>query len=489
MQSIIPVILSGGSGSRIWPLSRHHYPKQFLTFINELTMLQNTILRLDGLDGVLSPIIVCNSDHRFLVAEQCKQINIKNPTILLEPKAKNTAPAIAAAVIQALKNKKPNSQDPLLLILPADNIIEDVPAFHKAINIATLQAEAGKIITFGVVPNGPNTNYGYIHADNNLGLNSVSNVKSFHEKPDHETASQYIKINSELKNQGLPIEFFWNSGMFMFKATTLINELNTYAPGVLKAAKSAIQESKTDLEFIRMANFDFEQPIDNSQLSIDYVLIEKSNNVVAVKLNAGWNDLGSWPAIYEINKKDKNANVLRGDVFVEDVSGSYINANHHMVVAIGVKDLIVVDTPDATFVSTREKAHEVKNILEVLKRKGREEQFSHRKVHRPWGWFDSIEAGENFQVKKLHIAPFSKLSLQLHHKRSEHWIVVSGIAKVTKADDVFTLNVGESTFIPIAVKHSLENETSETLEIIEVQSGNYLGEDDIERFEDLYGRF
>jgi len=467
---IIPVILSGGSGTRLWPLSRKQYPKQYLPLVGDNTMLQETILRLNGLDNLADPIIVCNADHRFLVAEQCQHIDIASPTILLEPVGRNTAPAIAAAALQSLKQ----TDDAVLLVLSADHVIQDVEVFHQAINIACQQAQEGKLATFGIVPTDANTGYGYIKSsvDSN---NGAHKVEEFVEKPDLETAQTYLE-------QG---NYLWNSGMFMFKATTLIDELTTHSPEIVTSVNDAVNNAEQDLDFIRLDKTAFESsPSD----SIDYALMEKSDNVVVVPLDAGWNDIGSWSALHDIGTKDANGNVIKGDVFMQDTTNTYIHANGHMIATIGVQDLIIVDTPNATLISTKDKSQEVKNIVEQLQRQDREEQSCHRKVYRPWGWYDSIEMGKHFQVKRLHVNPGAKLSLQMHHKRAEHWVVVSGIATAINGKEMLILTEGESTYIPIGTTHALENHTDEILEIIEVQSGTYLGEDDIVRFEDIYGR-
>jgi len=467
---IIPVILSGGSGTRLWPLSRKQYPKQYLPLVGDNTMLQETILRLSGLDKLTDPIIVCNADHRFLVAEQCQQIDIENPVILLEPVGRNTAPAIAAAALQSLKQ----TDDAVLLILSADHVIQDVDAFHQAINIASQHAQEGKLVTFGIVPTDANTGYGYIKSSKNNN-DGAYKVEEFVEKPDLQTAQVYLEQGNCL----------WNSGMFMFKAATLIDELTTHSPEIVTSVNDAVDNAAQDLDFIRLNEQAFESsPSD----SIDYALMEKSDNVVVIPLDAQWNDIGSWSALYDIGTKDSNGNVIQGDVFTEDTTNTYIHANHHMVATIGVQDLVIVDTPNATLISTKDKAHEVKKIVEQLQQQDREEQFCNRKVYRPWGWYDSIEVGFHFQVKRLHVNPGAKLSLQMHHKRAEHWVVVSGTATAINGEEVLTLKEGDSTYIPIGTTHGLENKANEQLEIIEVQSGTYLGEDDIVRFEDIYGR-
>ena len=467
---IIPVILSGGSGTRLWPLSRKQHPKQYLPLASDNTMLQETILRLNGLDNLADLIIVCNADHRFLVAEQCQQIDIQNPTILLEPVGRNTAPAIAAAALQSLKD----SEDSTLLVLPADHVIQDIDAFHKAIDMASQQAQSGKLTTFGIVPTDANTGYGYIKSseENN---NGTYKVEEFVEKPDLKTAQTYLEKGN----------YLWNSGMFMFKADVLIEELTTHSSDIVNSVNNAINNATQDLDFIRLDKQAFEA---SPSSSIDYALMEKSSNVVVVPLDAQWNDIGAWPALYDIGVKDSSGNVFKGDVTMKDTTNTYIYASHHMVTAVGVDNLVVIDTPDATFIASQDKAHEVKSIVESLQKKGRDEADSNRKVYCPWGWYVSIEVGKHFQVKRLHVKPGAKLSLQMHHKRAEHWVVVSGIATAINGAAVLTLTEGDSTYIPVGIIHGLENKTNEQLEIIEVQSGIYLGEDDIVRFEDIYGR-
>ena len=467
---IVPVILSGGSGTRLWPLSRKQYPKQYLPLVSDNTMLQETILRLSGLDNLAEPIIICNEEHRFIVAEQCQQINITNPTILLEPIGRNTAPAIAAAAIQAQKI----SEDSMLLVLSADHVIKDVNEFHKAIDIAFKQARQGKLVTFGIVPTEANTGYGYIKSVINE-IDGAYQVEEFVEKPDAKTAESYLE-------QG---NYLWNSGMFMFQANTLVDELSKHSPNIVISVIDAVRKSKQDLDFIRLDEKSFKSsPSD----SIDCALMEKSNNVVVVPLDAQWSDVGSWSALYDIGEQDNNGNVIKGDVIAKDTRNTYINADHHMIVTLGIENLIVVDTPDATFIATQDKAHEVKAIVGSLQLDIRDEGDAHRKVYRPWGWYDSIEYGNSFQVKKLHINPGEKLSLQMHHKRAEQWIVVNGVATVINGDQELTLTQGQSTYIPIKTVHCLENQTDDPLEIVEVQSGKYLGEDDIVRFEDSYNR-
>jgi mannose-1-phosphate guanylyltransferase/mannose-6-phosphate isomerase len=468
---IIPVILSGGSGTRLWPLSRKQYPKQYLPLAGDNTMLQETILRLGGLDNLADPIIICNIDHRFLVAEQCQQIDIKNPVILLEPVGRNTAPAIVAAALQSLKQ----TDDTVLLVLSADHVIQDVDAFYQAISIASSQAQKGKLAIFGIVPTDANTGYGYIKVAKG-DTNSAYKVEEFVEKPDLEVAQAYLKQGS----------YLWNSGMFMFKADVLIDELTTHSPDIIVSVGDAVNNAIQDLDFIRLDKQAFESsPSD----SIDCALMEKSNNVIVVPLDAQWNDVGSWSSLYDIGIKDSNGNVIKGDVIIQDTTNTYINANYHMVATIGVDNLIIVNTPDATFIATQDKAQEVKSIVKSLQASGRCESAMHRKVYRPWGWYDSIGLGGHFQVKRIYVKPGGKLSLQSHKYRVEHWVVIKGEAVVTKGDNVFSLKKNQSTYISIGERHSLENYSKQdSLEIIEVQSGSYFGEDDIIRFNDVYGR-
>lgn len=466
---IIAVILAGGSGTRLWPLSRKKQPKQYLPLASDNSMLQETILRLDGLENLSDIMIVCNQEHRFLVAEQLQKIDIVNPYILLEPTGRNTAPAIAAAALQVIKN-----ENAILLVLSADHVIGDKEAFHHAINIAIRHAQSQKLVTFGVPPESPNTEYGYIKLSSEEERGGFK-VEEFTEKPNKNEALSYIKHGN----------YLWNSGMFVFQADTLIKELAIHSSDILYSVSKSVDLAQQDLDFIRLEKKSFESsPSD----SIDYALMEKSSNVVVVPLKSGWNDLGSWSALYDVNAKDFHGNVIRGDVYMEETYNSLIYADHHMLATVGLNDLIIVDTPNATLIASKDKAHMVTKIVAKLQKNQRNEQLHHRKVYRPWGWYDVIESGEYFQVKRLHVKSKAKLSLQMHFMRSEHWIVVKGIARATNGEENLTLKQGQSTFIPIGVKHSLENLESESLEIIEVQSGTYLGEDDIQRFEDIYGR-
>ena len=469
---IVPVILSGGSGTRLWPLSRKQYPKQFLSLLGSNTLFQETLLRLKGVNNLSEPIVICNDDHRFLVAEQLNQIGIKNAAIILEPTGRNTAPAISAAAMHIIKNN--DVQDSIMLVLSADHEIKNIKEFQKTINIAKIHAKKGKLVTFGIVPNSPNTGFGYINYSNELNL-EVYEAKKFVEKPNKKTAESYLKDGC----------YLWNSGMFMFEPNQLIEELSIHCVEIVNAVRQSFDNATHDLDFIRLEAKTFKSSPGNS---IDYALMEKSNNVVVVKLDVGWSDVGSWSTLYEISEKDKNGNVLKGDIFAEETYDSYIDSRNHIVATIGVSNLVIVDTPDATMIASKDKVHEVQKIVKKLKKLDREEHLNNRKVFRPWGWYDSIESGVNFQVKRLHVNPGAKLSLQMHHKRAEHWVVIDGEASVINGEETLTLTKGESTYIPLGVTHSLENKTRQTLEIIEVQSGSYLGEDDIVRFEDVYGR-
>ena len=467
---IVPVVLSGGPGTRLWPLSRRQYPKQFQYLVGENTMLQETLLRLNGLGNLDSPIVICNDEHRFLVAQQLQQIDISNPVILLEPSGRNTAPALLSAALKITSN----SNDALMLVLPTDHVIEDTKGFHYSIGIARQEAEKNKLITFGICPTDANTGYGYIKIDNN-NEQPVYKVEKFVEKPEKEKAKSYLENGN----------YLWNSGMFMFRASALINALVEHCPSLIQPVQSSFDNSSQDQDFIRLEETSFKSC---SSISIDFALMEKSNNVFVIPLDVKWSDVGSWSALYEIGKKDIDGNVIKGDVLIKETSNSYIYAENHVVATLGVKDLVIVDTPNALLISNKDKAQDIKEIVNLINNKGRKEGVSHRKVYRPWGWFDSIEVGDNFQVKRLHVNPGAKLSLQKHSKRAEHWVVVKGVATATNGHEELTLKEGDSTYIPVGVRHMLENKTDTILEIIEVQSGSYLGEDDIIRFEDIYSR-
>jgi mannose-1-phosphate guanylyltransferase/mannose-6-phosphate isomerase len=472
---IIPVILSGGSGTNLWPLSRKHYPKQFLPLIEEQTMLQVSLQRLEGLDNLADPIIICNVEHRFLAAEQLQQIGIKNPTILLEPVGRSTAPAIAVAAhyIESIRRGTEGEKN-LLLILSADHLIKDVSKFHQAIKIASEQALNGKLVTFGVVPTYPYTGYGYIKTTG-IEHDSAIKIENFKEKPSQAKAQQYLK-------QG---NYLWNSGMFLFQSDQLLKELAIHSVGIVENTLESFNNATKDLDFIRLESEAFTANINES---IDFALMEKTDQAVVVPIDIGWADIGSWNSLYEISNKDQYNNVSRGDVISVKTSNSYIQADHHLVVTIGIDNLIIVDTMDAILISTKDKKNQIKQVVEKLQIKDRNEVQVHRKVYRPWGWYDSIDKSERFQVKRICVNPGASISLQKHFYRAEHWIVVSGIAKVTNGNRVEMLSESQSASIQVGAIHRLENPGDTPLEIIEIQTGSYLGEDDIERFDDQYNR-
>jgi mannose-1-phosphate guanylyltransferase/mannose-6-phosphate isomerase len=473
---LTPVILSGGAGTRLWPLSRELYPKQLLALTGDRTMLQQTALRVAGLAAV-APIVVCNEAHRFLVAEQLRQLHIEPRAIVLEPFGRNTAPAIALAAHAALKaaSVPPAVEDPILLVLPADHVIRNVPAFHEAVRIATPAAQQGQLVTFGIVPVSPETGYGYIQRGADDSAGGVHRIARFVEKPSLERAREFAQSG----------EYFWNSGMFMFRARRYLEELETLAPQIARVCQTAFEAAKADLDFTRVDAKVFEScPAD----SIDYAVMEKTSHAVVVPLDAGWSDVGSWAALHEASEADAHGNVSHGDVIVEDSQGCYLYSESRLVSAVGLKDHVVVETKDAVLVAPKDRVQDVKKLVARLKEQGRYEHSLHREVFRPWGSYDSIENGERFQVKRLKVKPGATLSLQMHHHRAEHWIVVSGTARITRGEEVFLLEENQSTYIPIGVKHRIDNPGKIPLHIIEVQSGSYLGEDDIVRFDDRYGR-
>ena len=465
---MIPVIISGGTGTRLWPLSRKNKPKQFLSLFGEFSLFQNTLTRLSGLEDLSEPLIVCNTDHRFMVAEQLQEIDLSPEDIILEPCARNTAPAIALAALRALNT----GNDPLLLVLAADHVIHNVSAFHLAIEQAKKLAEQDKLVTFGIQPQSAHTGYGYIEAVEN---DVPSDVKRFIEKPDSATAESYVAAGN----------FFWNSGMFLFKASTYINELQKFSPEMVSACKAALEKSVTDLDFIRIDADAFEQsPSD----SIDYAVMEKTSKAMVVPLDAGWSDVGSWSSLWETFPQDENKNVLIGDVMIDSVHNSYVHSENRLVTVLGLDDVVVVETHDAIMVAHKDQAQNVKNIVEALSQQDRKEVHTHRKCYRPWGSYDSVDIGERFQVKRITVNPGAALSLQMHYHRAEHWVVVSGTAEVTRNDEVILLGENESTFIPLGSVHRLRNPGRVPLEIVEVQSGSYLEEDDIVRLQDSYNR-
>lgn len=469
---LIPVVLSGGSGTRLWPLSRELYPKQLLSLVGKGTMLQETLARLDGVPDVQPPVVVCNESHRFLVAEQLRQIKSGSRAILLEPVGRNTAPAVAMAALSALSGAD-NADDPVLLVLPADHVIRDVKAFQDAVQAGLRAARAGQLVTFGVVPSKPETGYGYIRRGDGVG--PVFPVAEFVEKPDLETAQEYLASG----------KYYWNSGMFMFTARAVLDELKQFAPAMYDACVAAFTAARRDLDFTRLPMAEFSAcPSD----SIDYAVMEKTRRAVVVPLDAGWSDVGSWSALHEAIPADAAGNVIIGDVLVSDSQGCYLHATSRLVATVGLQDHVVIETKDAVMVAPKDRVQDVKNLVNELKKQGRYETSLHREVFRPWGSYDSIDSGERFQVKRLVVNPGASLSLQLHHHRAEHWVVVSGTARITCDDKVFLLEENQSTYIPVGAKHRIDNPGKIPLHIIEVQSGSYLGEDDIVRFEDVYGR-
>lgn len=464
---MIPVILSGGSGTRLWPLSRSQYPKQFLPLVTDNTMIQETLLRLNGIQGLQPPIAVCNEDHRFMMAEQLWEIGVKPSAIILEPVGKNTAPAVALAALSAA------SPDDVLLILPADHVIENVAAFQTAALAACELAGQGYLVTFGIVPSCPETGYGYIKRGTALG--GSFQVGAFVEKPDLVTASQYLASG----------DYFWNSGMFAFTAGSFLAELEKFNPLMLAACREALANAKVDLDFTRLDKDLFSAcPAD----SIDYAVMEKTDKAVMLPLEAGWNDVGSWSALWDVTEKDAAGNAVHGDVLAFDSRNSFIHAEHRLVTVVGVDDLIVVETNDAVMIAAKDRVQEVKDIVNQLKQQQRSEPDVHRKTYRPWGHYDLVDSGHRHQTKRIVVKPGAKLSLQKHHHRAEHWVVVKGTALVSKGDEQVLLTENQSTFIPLGVVHCLENPGVIPLEIVEVQSGSYLGEDDIVRFNDQYGR-
>ena len=469
---ISPIIMCGGSGTRLWPLSRSQFPKQFIPLVNDTSMLQDTLARLP-LEHQ-APVFICNEDHRFLVAEQVKQVKCNDATILLEPQGRNTAPAVALAALNALASSK----DTLLLVLAADHVIRDKQKFHQAIDVATIAAEQGELVTFGIMPTHAETGYGYIKKGSKQGSekeNGTYKVAQFVEKPDKKTAQAYLTSG----------EYLWNSGMFLFKASRYIEELEKFRPDILAACQEAMTKVEKDLDFIRPDRKAFLQCADES---IDYAVMEKTADAVVVPLDAGWSDVGSYSALWEVCEQDAQHNVLKGDVIVHDTRNSYIHSQNKLIATLGVDNLVIIDTPDAVLVADKDKVQNVKDIVNELKALQRPETKLHREVYRPWGKYDSVDHGERFQVKRITVNPGAKLSVQMHHHRAEHWIIVSGTAKVTLDEKTILLSENQSTYIPIGVVHALENPGKLPLEKTEVQSGSYLGEDDIIRFEDRYGR-
>ena len=469
---MIPVIMAGGSGTRLWPLSRELYPKQFLALTSEETMFQSTVKRCAGMIGAEAPIVLCKDEHRFLVGEQLQKIGVEAGAIILEPVGRNTAPAVAVAALQAMAN----GDDPVLMILPSDHVIVDQEKFRQAVAAGEGLAESGSLITFGIVPGCPETGYGYIKSGSAVDENdNAFRVDRFVEKPDLQTAEQYLESG----------DYLWNSGMFMFKASVLISELDCYAPEIMTACRAAFEQKSYDLDFVRLDRDAFSLCPDDS---IDYAVMEKTAEAVVIPMDCGWNDVGSWAALHEVGDSDESDNVIQGDVIAKDTSGCYLRSENRLVATVGLRDHIVIETSDAVVVAPRDRSQDVKAIVEQLRAENRSETALHRKVYRPWGAYEGVDSAARFQVKRITVKPGASLSLQMHHHRAEHWVVVSGTAKVTVGDKILTVSENQSTYIPVGEKHRLENPGIIDLELIEIQTGPYLGEDDIVRFDDVYGR-
>jgi mannose-1-phosphate guanylyltransferase/mannose-6-phosphate isomerase len=469
MSAVIPVVLSGGAGTRLWPLSREMYPKQLLSLTSKQTMLQDTAMRLAAIAGTIPPIVVCNEAHRFTVAEQLRALDMQPSAILLEPSGRNTAPAVALAALKALSI----DPDATLVVAPADHVIRDARKFQQAAEVAVALAQHDKLITFGIVAHSPETGYGYIRRGEGAG--PAYPVAQFIEKPPLDVAQQFVATG----------DYYWNSGMFVFKAGQYLAELSRLAPDILAACTAAFQAAKTDLDFVRIDKTEF---IKCRSESIDYAVMEKTRDALVLPLDVGWSDVGSWSSLFDVLPADEEGNVLQGDVMVHDTHDCYVHSTSRLVAAVGMEDHIIVETKDAILVAPKDRVQDVKDLVAKIKKSGRTESALHREVFRPWGSYDSVDSGERFQVKRLTIKPGAVLSLQMHHHRAEHWIVVQGAARITRNDETFLLAENESTFIPVGATHRIENPGKVPLHIIEVQSGSYLGEDDIVRFEDNYGR-
>lgn len=465
-----PVILCGGSGTRLWPLSRTSYPKQLLPLVNDKTLLQQTLLRLRDAPDIGKPIIICNQDYRFIVAEQIREVGYDEAQIILEPEGKNTAPAITLAAL-LLQQSAPEN---LMLVLPADHVIDNTEQFALSVSQAALLAQQNILVTFGIVPTKPETGYGYIQRGESLG-EGLFQVKQFVEKPDKATAAQYLQSQ----------EYYWNSGMFLFKARAYLKEIEQYAPDILSSCQACISNINVDLDFHRLKPELFSQCRSES---IDYAVMEKSQNIAVVSLRSDWSDVGSWNSVCEIQGMDVSGNVVNGDVVVDQVSNSYLRSESRLLAAVGVADLVVVETADAVLVTHKNSCQDVKLLVNSLKKENRPEIERHRRDYRPWGYYEILNSGPHFQAKRLVVKPGAKLSLQKHQFRSEHWVIIRGAAVVTCDNRRFELYANESTFIPAGEKHRLENNSTEILELIEVQTGSYFGEDDIIRFEDVYKR-
>lgn len=480
---IRPVILCGGSGTRLWPFSREQYPKQLLKLFDETTMLQSTVLRLKDIklvsDNVLaSPILVANEDYRFLVAQQMREIDQKDSALIIEPHARNTAPAVTLAALEAIKER----DDSVIIVMPSDHVIQDTEVFQQAVIKAVMLAKEGNLVTFGIVPTSPETGYGYIQTGNHITGEDAFVVARFVEKPDLIKAEEYLASGN----------YLWNSGIYVMKASVWLDKINQFHPDIYSAAKQAFENRVEDLDFVRPeANAFFSSPSN----SIDYAVMEKladgsknNSEIAVIPLDAGWSDVGAWNSLWEILEKDSKGNVMLGDTVSVDTYNSFVCSQSRMVACLGLNDVVIAETPDAVLVADKNKVQDIREIVALLKKSHRQEIDTHRKVYRPWGWYDSIDYGLRFKVKRIVVNPGAAISLQMHYHRAEHWVVVSGTAKITREDEIYIVSENESTFIPLGIKHRLENPGQIPLEIVEVQSGGYLGEDDIVRFEDLYGR-
>ena len=473
MHAIVPVVLAGGSGTRLWPLSRDLYPKQLIPLPKHETMLQSTLSRLAGLEGVAAPIVIGNEKTRFMTAEQLRVMGISPAAIILEPVGRNTAPAVAVAALRT----QVNTPEALLLVLPADHYIEHPGRFREVLTRAVPHARKGRLITFGILPTTPETGYGYIRKGAPLSeaAEDAFAIDRFVEKPDLATAETYLASG----------EYLWNSGMFLFRADIVLAELEAFAPDMVAACRKAVEAGVSDLDFFRLDREAFTlSPSD----SIDYAVMEKTDRGAVIPLDAGWNDLGSWEALWQVGKKDENENVVKGDILIHDVKNSYLHGESRLVAAVGLSDHIVVETADAVLIAPRDRVQDVKKLVERLKTAKRPESATHRTVYRPWGSSETIHAAARFDVKRLTVKPGARISLQKHFNRAEHWIIVNGSALVKKGEDQFLLKEDESTYIPAGMLHRLENPGKMDLELIEIRTGSYLGEDDIDRIEDDYGR-
>jgi len=469
---LIPIILSGGSGTRLWPLSRTLYPKQFLPLVGEKTMFQQTVSRAMALPDVQAPIVLCNEEHRFLVAEQLRQAGVVAREIVLEPVSRNTAPAATVAALCALGI----DESALVLIMPADHIVADEAVFAEAVGLAIPAAREGRLVTFGIKPTRPETGYGYIRLGREIdGIKGMREVSEFKEKPDLKSAELFLQAG----------DYVWNSGIFLFSAKSYLAEIEQHAPSILTSCRAALDDAAHDLDFVRLGKEKYSACVEDS---IDYAVMERTKHAAVVPIDTGWNDVGSWRSLWEIADRDECGNAFIGDIVAHETTDTYVHARHRLVATVGVENLVIVETSDAVLVAAKDQVQDVKKIVEQLNAAGRAETTIHRKVFRPWGAYEGIDLGLGFQVKRITVKPGATLSLQMHHHRAEHWIIVRGTAEITKGEDTILLSEDQSTYIPLGTVHRLHNPGKIPLELIEVQTGNYLGEDDIVRMEDIYGR-